>query len=118
MHNNDQLIWRKGELEDAPDDLHHVGVRQREAGVLFLGIIASDSKVGPSIWVPDGVKINAVAYRHILEEEVRPWIDANWAGDVGVVAGQHKRPHGQRHPEVDGHGGLAVLVQGVAAVLA
>ncbi len=34
---------------------------QREAGAMFLGIITSDGKVGLTIWIPAGIKINAMA---------------------------------------------------------
>ncbi len=39
----------------APDDLRYVGVRQREGGTMFLGIITSNGKVGPTTWVLAGV---------------------------------------------------------------
>ncbi len=34
---------------------------QREADAMFLGIITSNCKVGPTIWVPAGIKINTAA---------------------------------------------------------
>ncbi len=76
---NDKIVWRKGEQDDAPDELRHHGVRQREAGAMFLGIVSSSGKKGPPIWVPAGVKINAPVYQDILRTQVKPWIDANFA---------------------------------------
>jgi len=81
---NDKVIWRKGEQEACPDELRHVGMRQREAGAMFLGIVASNGLVGPSIWVPSGVKVNAAAYQDILSQQVKPWIDANFAPGTWV----------------------------------
>ncbi len=46
---NDEIIWCKGGLDTAPEELRYVEVCQREAGAMFLGIIASDGKVGPPI---------------------------------------------------------------------
>ena len=51
---------------------------------MFLGIIASNSKVGPPIWVPDGIKINVTVCWAILEEQVRPWIDTKYAPGTWV----------------------------------
>ncbi len=75
---NDKFVWRKGEQDSAPDELRHEGVRQREPGAMFLGIVSSSGKKGPPIWVPAGVKINADVYQDILRHQVRPWIDANF----------------------------------------
>ena len=51
----DQIIWCKGGLDTVPEELRYVEVRQREAGTMFLGIIASDGKVCPTVSVPSGV---------------------------------------------------------------
>ncbi len=76
---NNHLIWLKGEQEQAADNLRFQQVHQREAGAMFLGIVTSDGKKGPPIWVPEGVKINAHRYQDILREQVQPWIDENYA---------------------------------------
>jgi len=39
---------------------------------MFLGIVSSNGLVGPTIWVPLGVKINAKAYQDILHQQVKP----------------------------------------------
>ncbi len=59
---NDQFIWDKGDQKNAPDELRHVGVRQHAAGAMFLGIVGSNGKKGPPIWVPQGMKVNADSY--------------------------------------------------------
>ena len=63
---------------EPPDERQVQGVVQRPAGVMFLGLVASDGKVGPPIFVDKGVKINAAMYQDILRREVKPWIDANY----------------------------------------
>ncbi len=107
---NDQIIWRAGELEDCPDDLRHVGLRQREAGAMFLGIVASEGNIGPPIWVPVGVKVNAAAYQDLLRQQVRPWIDAHYTPGTWVLLSlttwQRNGAHRQFDPEDVGGGGL------------
>jgi hypothetical protein len=75
---NDKFIWRKGDQANAPHDLRYVGQKQRASGSMFLGIVASNGDIGPTIWVEPGVKINADAYLDLLKEKVKPWIDATF----------------------------------------
>ncbi len=72
---NSHVVLRQGE---PPDERRMQGVAQRPAGVMFLGLVASDGKVGPPIFVEPGIKINAPVYQEILRREVKPWIDANY----------------------------------------
>ncbi len=81
---NDKLIWRQGEQESAPDELRNVGQVQRAAGAMFLGVVGSDGKVAPPIWVPPGIKINSDAYVELLCRKIKPWIDATYAPGTWV----------------------------------
>ncbi len=80
-HQNDQVTLRKGEQHHAPDDVRYVGLDHCSAGVMFLGIVASDRKIGPPIFLPKGLKVNSEAYINILRHRVKPWIDRNYALD-------------------------------------
>ncbi len=81
---NDQIIWCQGELNTVPDDLRHVQMCQRESGTMFLGVIASDGKVGPPILVLTSIKINAGVYQDILRQQLRPWINQKYAPGTWV----------------------------------
>ena len=72
---NSKVVLRQGEQSE----LRVQGVAQRPAGIMFLGIVASDGKVGPPIFVEAGVKIDSAVYQDILRREVKPWVDANYA---------------------------------------
>ncbi len=72
---NSHVVLRQGEVSD----LRVQGVAQRPAGVMFLGVVASDGRVGPPIFVEAGVKIDSLVYQDILRREVKPWVEANFA---------------------------------------
>ncbi len=72
---NDQVIWRKGELDQAPDELFHVRQVQRPAGVMFFSAVASNGEVAPPIFVEKGPQINATSYVKLLCHHIKPWID-------------------------------------------
>ena len=73
---NSKVILRQGDRED---ERRFIGVAQRPAGVMFFGVIASDGKIAPPIFVEPGLKINAPAYQDIIRRELKPWVDANYA---------------------------------------
>ncbi len=77
---NDKVILRQGEgqLAQVPDDVRFNQVHQRAAGTMFLGVVTSDGKVAPPIWVERGMKVNQENYQAILRTKVKPWIDANY----------------------------------------
>ncbi len=80
---NDQMIWCKGELQDAPDDVCHVALHQREAEAMFQGIVVSDVKKGRATRVPNGIKVNAIAPGPAAAAGA-PWIDANYTPGTWV----------------------------------
>ncbi len=82
---NDQIVVRQGEIDNIRDDLRHVQHQQRATGIMFLGVISSDGKIAPPIFVPSGVKINADEYVGILRRHLKPWIDANYPNPASYV---------------------------------
>ncbi len=72
---NTKVVLPQGE---APDERRVQGMAQRPAGIMFLGVVASDGKVGPPIFVDPGVKIDAVVYQELLRSHVKPWVDAHY----------------------------------------
>ncbi len=71
---NSKVVLRQGEQSDLR--IHEV--MQRPAGVMFFGVVASDSKVAPPIFVEPGIKINSAVYQEILRQELKPWVDGNY----------------------------------------
>jgi hypothetical protein len=65
--NNCQIvsIGEKGE---------HVSRSKHPASVMFLGIVASNGKKCPPIFIPEGLKVNSEAYIDILRTRVLPWL--------------------------------------------
>ncbi len=75
---NSKVILRQGHQWDAPDE-RIIGTTQRPAGVMFFGVISSDGRVAPPIFVEPGLKINAPAYQDLIRRELLPWVEANFA---------------------------------------
>ncbi len=71
---NSHVVLHQGEVTD----LRVQGVAQRPAGIMFLGVVASDGRVGPPIFVESGVKIDSTVYQELLRREVKPWVDAHY----------------------------------------
>ncbi len=44
---------------------------------MFFGVIASDGKKVPPIFVEPGLKIDAPAYKSIICRKLKPWVNAN-----------------------------------------
>ncbi len=89
---NDHVIWCKGDFDNAPDNLRVVGYEQRAAGIMFLGVVASNGLKAPPIFFEDE-KINAEVYQQVLAAHVRPWIDANFAPGTWIWQQDGARPH-------------------------
>lgn len=47
--------------------------RQKPAGVMVWGAVASDGSKGPLVFIEEGVKVNAQVYIQLLKEHVLPW---------------------------------------------
>ena len=93
-----QLIWRKGELQEAPDDLRVVGVEQRPEGVMVLGVFASNGAKCPPFFFPEG-NINAQVYMEALAGHVAPWIDDNFQPGTWVFQQDGAKPHVARQTQ-------------------
>ena len=65
---NDQQIVSIGSRGEPVSRTKH------PASVMFLGIVTSDGKKGPPIFIPDGVKVNTDVYIDILATQVLPWL--------------------------------------------
>ena len=81
---NNKLIWRKGDQDNAPDSLCHVAQAQSLAGVMFFGTVASNGKVAPSLFVKKGIKIDTNTYVDILQHKIKPWVEANFVPGMFV----------------------------------
>ncbi len=72
---NSKVILQQG----VQDERRYHGVAQRPAGIMFFGVVASDGRVAPPMFVEPGMKIDAPAYQELLRKELKPWVDANFA---------------------------------------
>lgn len=48
--------------------------------VMMLGVIASNGKKMPPVFIPQGLKVNQHVYMDILKTRVKPWIDEEFPG--------------------------------------
>jgi transposase len=65
---NDRQIINTGEQAT------HVSRTKHPASIMFLGIVASNGKKAPPIFIPEGEKVNTEAYISILKAKVLPWL--------------------------------------------
>lgn len=62
------------------------------ARVMVFGLVASDGKVMPPVFIDAGLKVNTEEYIKILANHVKPWILRNYDSDVQVVFQQDGAP--------------------------
>lgn len=75
---NDRFLAPSGDSSSVSEE-HRVMPRQQHAkGAMFLGVVASDGRIAPPIWVPAGVKVDSAEYVRMLQLHVIPWIRANY----------------------------------------
>lgn len=79
-------------VKEVPDSIKHVFKTKHPASVMVFGLVASDGKKMPPVFIPNGVKINSDEYIRILESHVKPWIISNYSPDVKVVFQQDGAP--------------------------
>ena len=70
---NDRYISSKS-VEDVPDHVKHVSKTKNPAKVMVLGVVASNGKKCPPVFIPQNERVNADAYIKLLTKHVLPWI--------------------------------------------
>lgn len=70
--------WIGDDPTDVPDDVKYVNTTKHPASVMVFGLVSSDGKKMPPVFVPSGVRINTDRYLDILQKKVKPWIQANY----------------------------------------
>lgn len=70
--------WIGGDPEDTPEAARYASTTKHPASVMVFGLVASDGKRMPPVFIPSGVRINTEVYVNILQESVKPWIQANY----------------------------------------
>ena len=63
---------------DVPHNVRFVSKTKHPASVMVFGLVASDGKKMPPVFIPNGIKINTTEYIKILEKNVLPCITANY----------------------------------------
>jgi hypothetical protein len=76
----DQVYNRRNDrvIVDQGTPATPVNKTKHPASVMVLGIVASDGKKPPPIFVPAGVKINTEAYLELLDRHLLPWLRKNY----------------------------------------
>jgi hypothetical protein len=69
---NDRVIVDQGDSGTPVNKTKH------PAGVMVLGIVASDGKTCPPIFIPAGLKVNTEVYIGLLERHLVPWLRRNY----------------------------------------
>ncbi len=69
-------------------DVKFVNKAKKPTGVMVLGVLGSDGKKMPPIFIPQGLKINTKVYQDLLQEEALPWIEQESGGSASNVVWQ------------------------------
>ncbi|BHF79364.1 hypothetical protein SprV_0702248400 [Sparganum proliferum] len=59
---------------------------------MVFGLIASNSKVMPPVFIKAGVKVSTDVYLDVFQKYVKPWMDSNPTPDDNVVLQQNGAP--------------------------
>ena len=66
-------------VEDVPEHVRFVTQTKHPTQIMMFGLVASDGKKMPPVFLPSGMRMNAKEYiSHVLEPHVLPWISANY----------------------------------------
>ena len=76
--------WIGGDPADTPEEYKYVNTTKHPASVMVFGLVGSDGKKMPPVFIPSGVRVNTEVYLNILKDKVKPWIQANYRGQKYV----------------------------------
>lgn len=78
--------------DNVPDNVKYTFRSKHPASVMVFGLVASDGKKMPPVFIQSGMRINAEMYLEILRNHVKPWIEANYPPGTRYVFQQDGAP--------------------------
>ena len=88
---NDRFI-SVGTFSEAPAAIKFHFRTKHPASVMVFGLISSDGKKMPLVFIEQGAKINANVHIDILRQHVKPWIERNYTEVDNVIFQQDGAP--------------------------
>lgn len=70
--------WIGDDPAKTSEAARYASTTKHPASVMVFGLVSSDGKKMPPVFVPSGVRINTEVYIDILAQKVKPWIEANY----------------------------------------
>ena len=81
----DAVVNRQNDryISDLPTSLVNPAIKfnsvsKHPAKIMVLGIVASDGKKCPMIFIPENEKVNAAVYQNLLKKHFLPWLRKNY----------------------------------------
>jgi len=74
------------------EDVPPINSTKHPQSAMMLGVVASDGKRMPPNWFPKGLRLDTKEYLKVMENVVKPWINANSLWKLCVAAGQCSQP--------------------------
>lgn len=65
-------------VRDVPDNVKFTFKTKHAASVMVLGVVSSDGKKCPPIFIRNNEKVNSDMYISLLEKKVKPWLDKEY----------------------------------------
>ncbi|XP_059094623.1 uncharacterized protein LOC131889516 [Tigriopus californicus] len=60
------------------DEVPCINQTKHPASAMMLGVVSSDGKRMPPYWFPKGLRVGAKEYLEVMQEVVKPWLDATY----------------------------------------
>lgn len=79
--------------DDVPDAVRLHKKTKHPASVMVLGLVASDGRKCPPIFVPTGSRVTAAAYQELLRSHVLPWLQHHYPDNGFVLQQDGAPPH-------------------------
>ena len=98
MFTVDQAYNRRNDrvVVDVDAEVTPVMTTKHPAGVMMLGVIASDGEKMPPHFFPSGLKINTEVYMRVLRTKVKPWVEATYPEKDVIWQQDSALPHGAK----------------------
>ncbi|QQP55180.1 Transposable element tcb2 transposase, partial [Caligus rogercresseyi] len=84
---SDKKLWTVDQVLNSRNDRYlaycieevpSINTTKHPASAMMLGVVSSDGNRMPPFWFPKGLKIGAKEYLEVMQNVVKPWLDATY----------------------------------------
>lgn len=87
--------------ENVPGKVKYTFRTKHPVSVMVFALVVSDGKRMPPVFIQSGMKIDANMYLEVLQNKVKPWIEANYSPEIRYIFQQDGAPtHTAKKPKI------------------